>query len=175
MFEVRQSFVKSLQDLDGFATKEEAMATDAQLARALAMLCDECEARPAALGYMLCTPCYAQRVPFVCTTCSTYNARGTYCTYCAVPNDKASYEEWRAWEASRNPSTGVPGAMSHYDTYKYKLADKESECSICLDALQLNEEVVTLACAHTFHAKCITKWVSVASPTCPTCNRDVRA
>ena len=46
-------------------------------------------------------------------------------------------------------------------------------CSICLDeySARTRRYVRTLLCGHTFCCKCISKWVSQHSATCPTCRK----
>lgn len=41
-------------------------------------------------------------------------------------------------------------------------------CSICQDALTLDEEVFTLPCKHAFHIDCLTPW-GKDNNTCPNC------
>lgn len=43
-------------------------------------------------------------------------------------------------------------------------------CAVCLEDAVAGEELVTLPCAHAFHANCIQRWLA-ASQTCPVCKR----
>lgn len=43
------------------------------------------------------------------------------------------------------------------------------DCSICLE---VNNDCVILPCEHTFHEKCIKKWLTEKSSCCPNCKYD---
>jgi|LakMenEpi03Aug12_release.lakeMendotaPanAssembly.Ray.scaffolds.fasta_scaffold358267_1 hypothetical protein len=44
----------------------------------------------------------------------------------------------------------------------------ESECSICLDTIKINDKIIKLNCVHFFHSECITQWCKECQ-TCPLC------
>lgn len=46
-------------------------------------------------------------------------------------------------------------------------------CAICLDDYEVGDQLRCLPCGHTFHAKCIAKWLIERSATCPLCNLDL--
>jgi hypothetical protein len=46
-------------------------------------------------------------------------------------------------------------------------------CTICLDEYAVGEKLRCLPCNHTFHAKCIGKWLSERVATCPLCKIDL--
>jgi hypothetical protein len=46
-------------------------------------------------------------------------------------------------------------------------------CAICLDDYTAGEKLRCLPCQHTFHAKCICKWLTERSATCPLCKIDL--
>ena len=50
------------------------------------------------------------------------------------------------------------------------VTDVDSECSICLSTM-VEEEVRSLPCIHTFHVKCIDRWLLKKSARCPLCRR----
>lgn len=60
---------------------------------------------------------------------------------------------------SQMPVTRVPASGS----------SRCSQCSICLENMEVGEEVRTLPCMHIFHRACIDKWVSMPGvfPKCP--------
>ncbi|XP_078447649.1 RING-H2 finger protein ATL77-like [Wolffia australiana] len=41
-------------------------------------------------------------------------------------------------------------------------------CAICLEDFEMGEEVATLRCCHSFHARCIARWLT-QSNNCPLC------
>lgn len=49
---------------------------------------------------------------------------------------------------------------------------KEKECSICLEEVQVNQEVRTPRCGHWFHSPCIVSWLEKGE-ICPTCRTPV--
>ena len=54
------------------------------------------------------------------------------------------------------------------DEYKPSKKIKENRCSICLE--DLNDDIMTTSCGHTFHNNCINEWKNHAS-TCPICRK----
>lgn len=48
------------------------------------------------------------------------------------------------------------------------------ECSICLEAMELNDVATNLPCKHWFHDKCVVPWLKVGN-TCPVCRTPVEA
>lgn len=53
-------------------------------------------------------------------------------------------------------------------------SDGQAECSICMDAVELDTEVTVLPCTHWFHYNCIEAWLSQHN-TCPHCRRSIDA
>ena len=57
--------------------------------------------------------------------------------------------------------------------YKIKSIDEGfKECSICIQDYNLGEYRKTLNCEHTFHKKCIDRWLK-KSNNCPLCRQNV--
>ncbi|XP_058098656.1 uncharacterized protein LOC131243359 [Magnolia sinica] len=56
------------------------------------------------------------------------------------------------------------------EKYKVKRWDERENCGICLDELGYSEteEVSVLPCSHTFHVRCIKRWLE-ESDSCPLC------
>ena len=48
----------------------------------------------------------------------------------------------------------------------------KAECSICMDGLDIGEEVVQLPCRHWFHGECVSAWLR-EHDTCPQCRRGI--
>jgi E3 ubiquitin-protein ligase RHA2 len=65
--------------------------------------------------------------------------------------------------------------LSSLDIKKYKLCkNTEVECCICCDKVKPNEYIRELNCNHTFHKKCIDKWLKCTmkereTVNCPIC------
>ncbi|KAH3765964.1 hypothetical protein Pelo_2162 [Pelomyxa schiedti] len=51
-------------------------------------------------------------------------------------------------------------------------AGSDTECSICLDNIQSGQMTRVLPCEHTFHQKCIDKWL-MQNRTCPVCKSSI--
>ena len=47
-----------------------------------------------------------------------------------------------------------------------------AECSICMDAVELGDQVTVLPCKHWFHEVCITAWLK-EHDTCPHCRKGI--
>lgn len=46
------------------------------------------------------------------------------------------------------------------------------ECTVCMSAFDVDDEVTELPCRHRFHRHCITKWLHECRRTCPLCGSD---
>ena len=56
--------------------------------------------------------------------------------------------------------------------YNYKLSDNINYiCSICLEKLKKNENIVRLNCTHQYHKECIVRWLIEKQFTCPNCRK----
>ena len=51
-------------------------------------------------------------------------------------------------------------------------AQGKAECSICMDALSVGDEVTELPCKHWFHGDCVAAWLR-EHDTCPQCRRGI--
>lgn len=50
----------------------------------------------------------------------------------------------------------------------------ETQCSICLEDFQDNDEIRCLLCQHYFHPNCIDRWLAEENVRCPICRHDNR-
>ncbi|TVY46505.1 putative RING finger protein [Lachnellula occidentalis] len=77
---------------------------------------------------------------------------------------------------SNAPGPASPDAISSLP--KKKIDEKmlgpegKAECSVCMDDVILDEEVVTLPCSHWFHEQCASMWLSEHN-TCPICRKGI--
>ena len=56
----------------------------------------------------------------------------------------------------------------------YTLEEKtDSCCSICLDNLEINQQISKLPCTHIFHSECITTYLKEYHRICPVCRAEV--
>ena len=61
-------------------------------------------------------------------------------------------------------------------TYAKKIvtgSDDDTSCAICRTDFKPRMHVRRLPCGHLFCSKCITKWVTKESDTCPTCRKSL--
>ena len=163
------------------------MAGDADVARQLSTLCDNCERQPSVDGYRLCSSCYSTLHPR-CSVCACPIARGqpNVCPECQsdsddsddsddVPPEGASYEELLEWEQKRNQASD-PLLASLVDVFpqaKGTVNDVDKQCMICLENYKIGDDIMTITCMHRYHKDCVAPWIA-SSPTCPICKADVR-
>ena len=84
-------------------------------------------------------------------------------------------------ESLLNDSTASPRKMAEPELdlaagrtrYRKCEAAAGSTCTVCLEDFRPRMYVRTLPCGHRFCSKCITKWVSRHSATCPTCREQL--
>lgn len=50
--------------------------------------------------------------------------------------------------------------------------DGKAECSICMDEVDIGEEVTVLPCTHWFHGNCVSMWLG-EHDTCPHCRKGI--
>ncbi|WEW57257.1 C3HC4 type zinc-finger (RING finger) protein [Emydomyces testavorans] len=50
--------------------------------------------------------------------------------------------------------------------------DGKAECSICMDSVEIRDEVTELPCKHWFHENCISVWLN-EHDTCPHCRKGI--
>jgi E3 ubiquitin-protein ligase RNF115/126 len=81
----------------------------------------------------------------------------------------------------QNQGSTAPGPASEaaIRSLPKRKVDKEmlddqgkAECSICMDSVELGEQVTVLPCKHWFHDACITAWLN-EHDTCPHCRKGI--
>ncbi|KAF2025671.1 hypothetical protein EK21DRAFT_116601 [Setomelanomma holmii] len=72
-----------------------------------------------------------------------------------------------------------PAPQSDIDSLPRKKVDEEmlgaehkAECSICMDEVNIGEEVTVLPCKHWFHHACVSAWLG-EHDTCPHCRKGI--
>ena len=71
-----------------------------------------------------------------------------------------------ASEAAISALPKISIAKDHLD------ANGKAECSICMDSLNIGDEVTELPCNHWFHGDCVSAWLR-EHDTCPQCRRGI--
>ncbi|KAL8814687.1 MAG: hypothetical protein Q9223_006104, partial [Gallowayella weberi] len=51
-------------------------------------------------------------------------------------------------------------------------SDGKAECSVCMDNVELGDEVTVLPCHHWFHDECVSAWLK-EHDTCPHCRQGI--
>jgi len=73
-------------------------------------------------------------------------------------------------------SRAAPGGFDYLPKRKVKIEDLGSdgtaECIICMEELDVGQEVTVLPCNHWFHGNCLTHWLEEKT-TCPMCRAPV--
>lgn len=60
--------------------------------------------------------------------------------------------------------------LNEYNNKIHKIVSTyETECTICLDVIEKNTICVKLPCLHSYHEKCIKKWLTTKDASCPIC------
>ncbi|KAL6235230.1 hypothetical protein BDW75DRAFT_146396 [Aspergillus navahoensis] len=81
-------------------------------------------------------------------------------------------------EQNGNRTAAPPASQDAIRALPKKQADTEmlggegTECSICMDAVKVGDEVTVLPCTHWFHPQCIELWLNQHN-SCPHCRRGV--
>lgn len=85
------------------------------------------------------------------------------------------------------PTTPTTHTINEYNLNKYNMLKKSlklktknisndsiKECNICLE--NMNNGVCKLDCNHSFHLKCIKKWIKQKKdcPNCPICRKEIK-
>ena len=100
-----------------------------------------------------------------------------------APPENASYDELNAWIAQQGDvSLGLTRAqLARLPERPYRgahadaLQGADAQCSICLCEYDEGDALTILpGCMHAFHQACVVTWLG-GKPTCPACQRDVRA
>lgn len=47
---------------------------------------------------------------------------------------------------------------------------RQEDCSVCLTPLESGKKTILLGCAHMFHVKCLSSWIT---PNCPLCRYEL--
>ena len=82
-------------------------------------------------------------------------------------------EQHSASSAPGPASDGAIAALPKIQIAKEHLdSTGKAECSICMDGLNLGDEVTELPCKHWFHGECVSAWLR-EHDTCPQCRRGI--
>ena len=82
-----------------------------------------------------------------------------------------------------DPQRGQPSALTRQridafpqSAYEARMDDNgapiEDTCQVCLETLQVGDDMRTLPCLHRFHCTCIDEWLR-RSATCPMCKMNL--
>jgi hypothetical protein len=76
---------------------------------------------------------------------------------------------------STSSENGTTGTAAVRDRNEQKVIDNVAleVCSICLDEHKIHDKIRILPCHHTFHSKCVERWLIERSAVCPLCNENL--
>jgi hypothetical protein len=71
----------------------------------------------------------------------------------------------------------IPEILNSLNRTRFNPTDNglQSQCAICWNDFQLDEEVTPLLCdeRHLFHTSCIEAWIKKGHNTCPLCRKQI--
>lgn len=84
-------------------------------------------------------------------------------------------------KASMLGEYGMEGRVASNCTDRVRFIFKEAEssltwsqCLICLDDYEPEDDLRVLTCKHTFHQGCVDRWLETGRNNCPACRTKVR-
>lgn len=63
--------------------------------------------------------------------------------------------------------------LKQFKAFRVNKSLIKTDCAICMNQFKLRELARALPCEHTFHTKCVDKWLIKHSTTCPVCRKSV--
>ena len=82
-------------------------------------------------------------------------------------------EQHRGSTAPGPASASAIAALPKVPVNKSMLDDEgKAECSVCMDRVEVGDEVTMLPCKHWFHGECVGAWLS-EHDTCPHCRQSI--
>jgi len=83
--------------------------------------------------------------------------------------------EARSLEENNKPIVATTEQMESLGNYQRVTKEEVCEdntCCICLAPYKTGEGKRTLGCEHSFHKKCIDKWLTTSKTECPICRKN---
>ena len=83
--------------------------------------------------------------------------------------------EARSLEENNKPvvaTTEQIESLGNYQRVSKEEVSEDNTCCICLAPYKQGEGKRTLGCEHSFHKKCIDKWLTVSKKECPICRKN---
>ena len=83
--------------------------------------------------------------------------------------------EARSLEENNKPIVATEEQMESLGNYQRVTKEEVCEdntCCICLAPYKTGEGKRTLGCEHSFHKKCIDKWLTTSKTECPICRKN---
>ena len=104
------------------------------------------------------------------------NARSGDAVWSQEAFDRVMSQLMEQNQGSAAPGPASEQAIAALPTRKIDVedlgTDGKAECSICMDNVEVGEEVTSLPCTHWFHKPCVTAWLK-EHDTCPQCRAGI--
>ena len=90
-----------------------------------------------------------------------------------VFNENSNYEDLLRLDENNVSKGATKSQIKRLNTIKYvKSNNDEKNCTICLEDLEVGDEVFLLPCLHKFHKDCLNPWMK-NSKDCPICRQSI--
>lgn len=114
-------------------------------------------------------------VYYTCQTCaariSFRNNDSRNCHHCGRETNERFRQLERVVLTFKSPLKAQIKSYVYSNTHIY--TENDDTCAICLTLFTLGEHVHVTKCKHTFHTKCIIRWLR-NSNECPLCRQELR-
>lgn len=90
---------------------------------------------------------------------------------CAIWRRRVRVYARREEQRNRVIDGGSLEKLVPVETFSKRESVASVDCCICIDKIQNGDSVRTLECGHTYHACCITPWLTEHRATCPLCKQ----
>ena len=104
------------------------------------------------------------------------NARGGDAVFSQEALDQVISQLMEQNQGSTAPGPAPADAIQSLPTKKVDKEmlgdDGKAECSICMDNVEIGDDVTVLPCGHWFHGFCVTSWLK-EHDTCPHCRKGI--
>jgi hypothetical protein len=87
--------------------------------------------------------------------------------------EKKRQVRWTLAQASSSTSPSSPILSSSASSSSTSSDEEELTCPICLDAFEYVDYITLLGCQHSYHVRCLERWLQQRNLSCPMCRAPV--